>query len=261
MGRLRNTYIIFTSDNGFFFGEHRLIGGKFLAYEPATHLPFLIRGPGIKPGTSTGELSSQIDIAPTVLELAGVTADRSLDGRSMIPFLKDPSLRTRRPIIFSPSVQTSDVKRQADDLLDRRRRRWGSRATGAQTEAKGELLPARTPPRRLAAGAAEPYEIRLGPYKYIAWPDGEKGSAHQQGPEQAQQHRQSRTSTDHFLHRQLRRCEPSAGNANEPTPASAADPRQFERLRAEAPAKSSKHEQEREKERRERERNHPGKGK
>ena len=70
-GRLNNTYIIFTSDNGFFFGEHRLLGGKFLAYEPATHLPLLIRGPGIKPGTSTGELAANIDIAPTVLELSG----------------------------------------------------------------------------------------------------------------------------------------------------------------------------------------------
>ena len=69
--RLRNTYIIFTSDNGFFYGEHRLTGGKFLAYEPATHLPLLIRGPGIKPGTSTGELAANIDIAPTILELAG----------------------------------------------------------------------------------------------------------------------------------------------------------------------------------------------
>ena len=48
--RLRNTYIIFTSDNGFFYGEHRLIGGKFLAYEPSTHLPFLIRGPGDQTG-------------------------------------------------------------------------------------------------------------------------------------------------------------------------------------------------------------------
>ena len=51
LGRLQDTYIIFISDNGFFFGEHRLIGGKFLAYEPATHLPLLIRGPGIDPGS------------------------------------------------------------------------------------------------------------------------------------------------------------------------------------------------------------------
>src|SRR3954468_5386385 len=86
-GRLRNTYVLFTSDNGFFFGEHRLIGGKFLAYESATHLPFLIRGPGIKPGSATGELAANIDLAPTILELAGVKPDKSVDGTSLVPFI------------------------------------------------------------------------------------------------------------------------------------------------------------------------------
>ena len=108
--RLRNTYIIFTSDNGFFFGEHRLTGGKFLAYEPSTHLPFLMRGPGIKPGTSTGELAANIDIAPTILELAQAKADKSIDGRSLVPFAHDPSLRTRRPILFESFVETNDVE-------------------------------------------------------------------------------------------------------------------------------------------------------
>ena len=122
-GRLRNTYIIFTSDNGFFFGEHRLIGGKFLAYEPSTHLPFLIRGPGIKPNTQTGELSGNIDIAPTILELAGAEADKSIDGRSMVPYLHDPSLRSRRPLLFESFVETSDVEQAG--------RRSPSRATRA----------------------------------------------------------------------------------------------------------------------------------
>src|SRR5689334_1593023 len=99
MHRLRNTYIIFTSDNGFFYGEHRLLGGKFLAYEPSTHLPFLIRGPHIKAGTESGEIVGNVDIAPTVLELAGVKADKSIDGRSLTPFFKDPELRTLRPYL------------------------------------------------------------------------------------------------------------------------------------------------------------------
>src|SRR5215204_3355615 len=110
--RLRNTYIVFTSDNGFFYGEHRLTGGKFLAYEPATHLPLLIRGPGIKAGTSTGELAVNIDIAPTLLELAGAEADKSIDGRSLVPFLKDDDLRSRRAILFESFVETSDVEAQ-----------------------------------------------------------------------------------------------------------------------------------------------------
>jgi len=154
LGRLRNTYVIFTSDNGFFFGEHRLVGGKFLAYEPSTHLPFLIRGPGIKPGASTGELASNVDIAPTILQLAGATADKSIDGRSLVPYLLDPSLRTRRPILFESFVETSDVQANSTGRAGRTR----------DNTASASIL---TPPKD--------YEgIRLGPFKYIAWPSGEK---------------------------------------------------------------------------------------
>jgi len=162
--RLRNTYIIFTSDNGFFYGEHRLTGGKFLAYEPSTHLPFLIRGPGIKPGTSTGELAANIDIAPTVLELAGVKPDKSIDGRSLFPFAHDPSLRTRRPILFESFVQTADVEANGEPTGQRPVKEVQPRRTPAGGEAGASIV---APPKD--------YEgIRLGPYKYIEWPDGEK---------------------------------------------------------------------------------------
>jgi N-acetylglucosamine-6-sulfatase len=157
--RLRNTYVIFTSDNGFFFGEHRLTGGKFLAYEPATHLPLLIRGPGIRPGSESDELTMNIDIAPTLLELAGVEADKSIDGRSMVPFLRDPELRTLRPALFESFVETSDVQENgaiAEPATSRR-----ARAAGGAT---ASLL---APPKDYGG-------IRLGPYKYIAWPNGEK---------------------------------------------------------------------------------------
>jgi arylsulfatase A-like enzyme len=180
--RLRNTYIMFTSDNGFFFGEHRLIGGKFLAYEPATHLPFLIRGPHIKAGTESGEIVGNIDVAPTILELAGVTPDKSVDGRSMTPFFKDPELRTLRPYLFESFVETSDVQ-EAGAIAE----------AGDQSSSAGrsKRVPGLEKPARTAAGASssrggpgasasllappKDYEgIRLGPYKYIAWPDGEK---------------------------------------------------------------------------------------
>jgi N-acetylglucosamine-6-sulfatase len=158
--RLRNTYIVFTSDNGFFFGEHRLTGGKFLAYEPSTHLPFLIRGPGIKPGTESGELAANIDVAPTLLELAGATATKSIDGRSMVPFLRDPDLRTQRPILFESFVETSDVEANGTIARPGTRSRPQRRGAGATAS----IL---APPKD--------YEgIRLGPYKYIAWPNREK---------------------------------------------------------------------------------------
>ncbi len=163
--RLRNTYIIFTSDNGFFYGEHRLTGGKFLAYEPATHLPFLMRGPGIKPDTSTGELAANIDIAPTILELAGVTPDKSVDGQSLVPFFRDPSLRTRRPILFESFVETNDVEANGEPTAQRVVKELKPRHRHASGGgAKASIV---APPKD--------YEgIRLGPYKYIEWPDGEK---------------------------------------------------------------------------------------
>jgi len=160
--RLRNTYVIFTSDNGFFFGEHRLIGGKFLAYEPSTHLPFLIRGPHIRPGTESNELVGNIDIAPTVLELAEAEADKSIDGRSMVPFMRDPNLRTLRPYLFESFVESSDVEEQ------------GAIAEPGDQSSRNT---ARGRPGASASLLAPPkdYEgLRLGPYKYIAWPDGEK---------------------------------------------------------------------------------------
>jgi N-acetylglucosamine-6-sulfatase len=163
MGRLRNTYILFTSDNGFFYGEHRLTGGKFLAYEPATHMPLLIRGPGIKPGSSTGELAANIDLAPTVLELAGASADKSIDGRSLVPYMVDPTLRTRRPILFESFVETNDVNAQGGQPLATRPGPGAARGTGSG-EAGASLV---APPKDYIG-------IRLGPFKYIEWPNGEK---------------------------------------------------------------------------------------
>jgi arylsulfatase A-like enzyme len=155
MHQLRNTYIIFTSDNGFFYGEHRLTGGKFLAYEPATHLPLLIRGPGIKPATATGELAGNIDLAPTILELAGATADKSIDGRSLVPYMVDPTLRTRRPLLFESFVETADVEQQGGIARVSARRENGASAS-------------------IVAPPKDYLGIRLGPYKYIEWPSGEK---------------------------------------------------------------------------------------
>ena len=171
MGRLRNTYIIFTSDNGFFYGEHRLTGGKFLAYEPSTHLPFLMRGPGIKPGTSTGELAANIDIAPTILELAGAEADKSIDGRSLVPYMVDPELRTRRPILFESFVETNDVEENGGGPP------VAPEGVAAGNTGGGDSVNARPGDSATASIVAPPkdYEgIRLGPYKYIEWPDGEK---------------------------------------------------------------------------------------
>ena len=98
-GQLERTYIVFTSDNGFFQGEHRIPKGKYLAYDAASHVPLLIRGPGIPAGTVSEELSANVDLAPTLLDATGVAGDGPFDGRSLLPFARDPARRTRRPVL------------------------------------------------------------------------------------------------------------------------------------------------------------------
>jgi N-acetylglucosamine-6-sulfatase len=245
MHRLRNTYVIFTSDNGFFFGEHRLLGGKFLAYEPATHLPFLIRGPGIKPDSETGELAANIDIAPTLLELAGVKADKSFDGRSLVPYLEDEGLRSRRPILFESFVESNDV--EANGAF----RGNGGNASASRTgggKATASLL---APPKDYAG-------IRLGPYKYIAWPTGEKElyDINKDPNELNSLHRDPNFfPIRNFLHRQMKRLTSCVGReCSEPTPPLPMTRREFQRFQAKKRKEIRERERKREKARRERER-------
>jgi arylsulfatase A-like enzyme len=267
--RLRNTYVIFTSDNGFFFGEHRLIGGKFLSYEPATHMPFLIRGPGIRPDSSTGELAANVDIAPTVLNLAGVQADKSLDGRSLAPYLRDPELRSRRPILFESFVETSDVEANGAIASSGEGDGGVPGGNGSTDPREPEAGVSRAGgPRAHASLLAPPlnYEgIRLGPYKYIAWPSGEK-ELYDINRDPGELNNIVKVPNFYpirnFLHRQLRRFENCVGReCREVTPPMPLTRIEFERLRAKRQKEVREHEREREKERRERERNHPGQGK
>ena len=97
-GALRNTIVVYTSDNGYFFGEHRITRGKSLPYEPALRVPYAVRVPalyrdGPQPST-VGKVVANIDIAPTFLDYAGgvspcasATDCRALDGRSLRPLL------------------------------------------------------------------------------------------------------------------------------------------------------------------------------
>jgi arylsulfatase A-like enzyme len=87
-GQLENTYIIFTSDNGFHMGQHRRREGKGSFYEEDIHVPLIIRGPGIEAGaTVDGYVTGNIDLAPTIAELAGVVPPEYVDGRSLVKLL------------------------------------------------------------------------------------------------------------------------------------------------------------------------------
>jgi arylsulfatase A-like enzyme len=86
-GQLDNTYVIFTSDNGYHLGHHRLPPGKWTPYEENIKVPFIVRGPGVPAGQSRSHMVLNNDFAPTIAELAGTTAPASVDGRSLTPLL------------------------------------------------------------------------------------------------------------------------------------------------------------------------------
>jgi arylsulfatase A-like enzyme len=95
--QLENTYIFFTSDHGFHQGEHRIQQGKQTPYEEAIRVPLFVRGPGVPAGEVVDYLTSNIDLAPTFLELAGAAQQSTIDGRSLVPLLgSDPLPETWR---------------------------------------------------------------------------------------------------------------------------------------------------------------------
>ena len=86
-GEADNTYIVFLSDNGFMFGEHGLID-KRNAFEESMRIPLLVWGPGnVRTGVTETASVSMLDIAPTLIELAGAQTDAPLKGQSIVPLL------------------------------------------------------------------------------------------------------------------------------------------------------------------------------
>src|SRR5829696_7205057 len=86
--QLSNTYIFFTSDNGYHMGEHRLAAGKQTAFETDIHVPLVVTGPRVPHGWRLPQITSTIDIYPTFAQLAGAKIPRSVDGRSLKPLLE-----------------------------------------------------------------------------------------------------------------------------------------------------------------------------
>ncbi|MCI0486328.1 MAG: sulfatase [Blastocatellia bacterium] len=95
-GQLDKTIIVFTSDNGYFYGEHGLSVERRLAYEEAIRMPLLVRYPqAIKAGTVRDEFALNIDLAPTLLSMAGIPVPDNMQGRSLAPLLKGAKVKWR----------------------------------------------------------------------------------------------------------------------------------------------------------------------
>ena len=92
------TVVIYTTDNGWYLGDLGLYDKRFM-YEPGLRVPLLVRGPGIAAGATPDAFVANIDLAPTILDLAGLPVPESIQGRSVVPLL-----RGERPADWRRSV-------------------------------------------------------------------------------------------------------------------------------------------------------------
>jgi N-acetylglucosamine-6-sulfatase len=84
-GLAGNTYLVFSSDNGYHMGEYRLRPGKQTAFDTDIRVPLVVTGPGVPAGRSVSQLASSIDLAPTFEALAAAAVPSGVDGTSILP--------------------------------------------------------------------------------------------------------------------------------------------------------------------------------
>jgi arylsulfatase A-like enzyme len=99
-GRLDDTLIVFTSDNGWLQGQHRIQNAKELPYEPSIRVPLVVRGPGVAANAHLSQLVMNVDLAPTLLDAAHVAPTLVQDGRSLLPLFAAPATVWNRDILL-----------------------------------------------------------------------------------------------------------------------------------------------------------------
>ena len=173
-GILDDTYIIFSSDNGFFRGEHRIVNGKYLPYDPASRVPLIIRGPGIPAGGVSNELVWNGDIPQTILQIASGSQDNSLDGRSFLPFAEQPQLRSTRPVLLEGDTGPGRDRCRVGAVEQRARSRGaGARRGQERASTTSSRSPTRSSRRRTPTSAPAYRSIRTDRYEYTIYANGQ----------------------------------------------------------------------------------------
>jgi arylsulfatase A-like enzyme len=97
----QNTVIVYASDNGYFWGEHRFVDKRW-AYEEAIRVPFIVCYPDLvnRPGQPADQMILNVDLAPTLLEMAGLPIPSAMEGTSLIPLLRDRGASGRRAWMY-----------------------------------------------------------------------------------------------------------------------------------------------------------------
>ncbi len=170
MGELDNTYIVFTSDQGYHLGQHRLFYGKSTFYEEDIAVPFIVRGPGIPEGNEVSNLfAGNVDIAPTFAEWAGVTPPEFVEGRSLAGVLTGESISETnwRQVLFletygfsinEDSTETSLLGRIINSVFDLPPAQKVSQSSIGLRTAQYMFI-------EHADGFMELYDMRIDPYQ------------------------------------------------------------------------------------------------
>src|SRR5215208_108690 len=140
-GALDNTYIVFTSDNGWHEGEHRIMSGKGRPYEESIRVPLIVRGPGVLAGTTANELTLNTDFLPTFTDFAGVMTPEYVDGRSLRPVLERSATSWRTAFLLGIPSANSD-----------------NALSGIRTSAGRKYI-------EYGSGFKELYDLRADPYE------------------------------------------------------------------------------------------------
>jgi arylsulfatase A-like enzyme len=162
-GQLDNTYLVFTSDNGLHLGHHRMFNVKNFAYEKDSHMPFAIRGPGIEPGTVVGQVTGNIDLAPTLADIAGHALGFPHDGESLLPLAEGLAPKWRNYYFVTRGLPFSGTARP--DKVPRTPARRQVQPPGlvrysAVISARWQYIRWATGDEELYDGARDPYQVR-----------------------------------------------------------------------------------------------------
>jgi arylsulfatase A-like enzyme len=172
IGAADNTYFVFSSDNGYHMGEHRLMPGKMTAFDTDIHVPLVVTGPGVAAGRTVEEIVQNIDLCPTVAELGFATAPANVDGRSLSPLLRGEKIHDWRTLAL---VEHRGPVRNPTDP-DMPGRRSGNPTIYEAIRMATSLYV------EYASGEREYHDLMADPYElhntYAALPDDRKAALH-----------------------------------------------------------------------------------